>query len=467
MRLQTFLCGSGFFLYNIAMAKTELREETRKFFELNGFREFTNIQSSVLASRRRKKDLIAVGATGTGKTHAFLFAVSEMIDPAKDETQVIISAPTRELAFQINAAAAMLKEVYPKLRIKLLSGGTDSTRARQGFKNAPHIIIGTPGRIRSFFEEQLFRTDTVRMFIIDEADMTLEYGFLDDIDVVLGRVPREAEILCFSATLPEGLKPFIAKYLSNPEIIQVQGEKTAPQIDHILIDAKHRSYAEALLTILPGFDPYVCLIFANTREECDSAYELLRQNGIRCLELHGGLNPRERSKVMRALKNDEIRYVVASDVASRGIDIEGITHVVSLGFPKELAFYTHRADRTGRNGREGTCFAIFNKTDENAIRTLRKQGIEFRYRSFKNGEWKDLKDPFAGRISKDDQREIEIAKRFTPKKQKVKPNYKKKRRQLVEETKRKERRDFIRSKINEEKKQRYRAAARAKKEEKD
>ncbi|MBR4121860.1 MAG: DEAD/DEAH box helicase, partial [Erysipelotrichaceae bacterium] len=132
------------------MAKTELREETRKFFELNGFREFTNIQKMVIETRRRKKDLIAVGATGTGKTHAFLFAVSEIIDPEKDETQVIISAPTRELAFQINSAAAVLKEVYPGLRVKMLSGGTDSTRARQGFKNAPHIIIGTPGRIRSF-----------------------------------------------------------------------------------------------------------------------------------------------------------------------------------------------------------------------------------------------------------------------------------------------------------------------------
>lgn len=410
----------------------------------------------------KQKDIVALAKTGTGKTHAFLIPIMNMIDPDNETTQVIISSPTRELAFQIYQNARLMQNIYPNLRIKLLSGGLDTKRMKEGLKKAPQIVIGTPGRIKDLFSDSTLRVDLVKMFVVDEADMTLEYGFLDDIDAIFSRMSNP-QIMCFSATLSEGLRPFISKYLNRPQIIEIEDdEKVNPNIDHILINCKHKSYGEALLDILSGFNPYVCLIFANTRQECDEVYELFQRHNIKAIVLHGGLSSRERQKNVRLLNSKEYTYVIASDVASRGLDIDGISHVVSLGFPSELSFYTHRSGRTGRNGRHGICYALYKKEDENAINQLIKQGIKFTPKSFKNGQWRTLKALDFKRVTRSEKREKEIAKMLNTKKEKVKPNYKKKKTQKIESIKRKERQEYIRAKIKEERKERYKQAARAK-----
>lgn len=435
-----------------------MKESTVKFIELNGFKELTKIQEACIRMAAKDKDIVAISKTGTGKTHAFLIPVMEKIDLQEDNIQVVISAPTRELAMQIYSRAKLMSEAMSGLRIRLLSGGLDSNRMKESLKQLPHIIIGTPGKIRDLYVNNVIRVDKVKMFIIDEADMTLEYGFLEDIDVVFASMKSNPEIMCFSATLPEGLKPFIKKYLSNPQIIRVEdNEEFNPKIEHILINCKHKSYDEALLDILGGFNPYVCLIFANTREECSKTALILKKNGYKVLELHGGLESRERQKAMKALASKEYTYVVASDVASRGIDVDGVSHVVSLGFPSDLSFYTHRAGRTGRNGREGVCFALYNENDLKAIDTLTKQGINFVPKSFRNGEWRILKPLNFKRVSRSEIREKEIAKTLNRKNEKVKPNYKKKKTQAINRIKQKERQAYIRQKIKEEKKARYKA----------
>ena len=440
------------------MISLNIKEETKRFIELNGFKELTKVQEASIKMAQKNKDIVAIAKTGTGKTHAFLIPIMEKIDPENLNTQVIISSPTRELAYQIYQNARVMQEVYPNLRIKLLTGGLDSQRMKAGFKQAPQIVIGTPGRIKDLFSDSTLRVDTVKMFVVDEADMTLEYGFLDDIDAVFSKM-ESPQVLCFSATLPEGLKPFIKKYLQHPQLIEISDEQQVdPNIRHLLINCKHKSYGEALLEILPGFNPYVCLIFANTRSECDEVYELFQKNKIKAVVLHGGLSSRERQKALRQLNSKEVTYVIASDVASRGLDIDGISHVVSLGFPSELSFYWHRAGRTGRNGREGTCYALYKKEDENAINTLIKQGITFKPMSFKAGTWRELKAFDFKRVTRSEKREKEIAKILNNKKQKVKPNYKKKKTQEIERIKRKERQTYIRQKIKEEKKARYKQA---------
>ena len=441
------------------MINIELKQTTLDFIEKNHFIELTKIQEACLRMAKKDKDIVAVSKTGTGKTHAFLIPIMEKIDVDLDETQVLISAPTRELAMQIHERAKMMCEVYPNLRIKLLSGGMDNAKLKEGLKKQPHIIVGTPGKIKDLYTENVLRVDQVKIFVIDEADMTLEYGFLEDIDAVFAKMTSNPEIMCFSATLPEGLKPFIKKYLNNPQMIKIEdNEAYNPQIEHVLINCKHKSYQETLLDILPGFNPYVCLIFANTREECSSTAKFLKQNGYRVLELHGGLEARERNRAMKALASKEYTYVVASDVASRGIDVDGVSHVVSLGFPSDLSFYTHRSGRTGRNGRDGVCFALYNENDLKAIETLSKSGIKFVHRSFKNGVWKDLKPfNFTKRKSREEIREKEIARSLYRKKEKVKPNYKKKKTEKINKIKQKERQTYIRQKIREEKKARYKA----------
>lgn len=443
------------------MNKT-LKKETLEFIELNRFKELTSVQNEVLQYTKANKDVVAIAKTGTGKTHAYLIPIAEMINPKSNKTQVLISLPTRELAYQVYQNALLLNDIYGDLRISLVSGGTDKKRSKLSLEKPPHIIIGTPGRIKDLFENNQIRVDTIQMFIVDEADMTLEYGFLEDLDVVFSRMVKHVETLCFSATFPQSLNLFVKKYLANPKIIYVEDKKRDPKITHILINSKHRTYDETLGLLLPQIHPYMCLIFANSKKEADETYKYLQDKEYKVLLLHGGLESRERKQALKALQSKRYTYVVCSDVASRGIDIDAVTHVISLGFPSELEFYTHRAGRTGRNTKDGTVYAIYNESDSNAIATLKKQGIKFKEQAIKGNGLKDVVKK--KRVNKrDEELEKEIAKTLYRKKEKVKPNYKKKKKMAVEKIKRKAKREFIKNKIKEERKERYKQEARAKK----
>lgn len=441
------------------MNKT-LKQETLDFIALNNFKELTSVQKQVLQFTSSNKDVFALSKTGTGKTHAYLIPVMEKINPKSDKTQVLISLPTRELAYQVYTNCKLMNEVYQDLRIQLVSGGTDKTKSIKKLENNPHIIIGTPGRIKDLFVSNALRVDFVQMFIIDEADMTLEYGFLEDIDAVFSHMVKNPEVLCFSATFPESLNAFVKKYLNNPKIIRVTDKKRDPHINHILVNCKHKDYKEELLDILKGFNPFICLIFANSREYADETYEYLAENGIKALLLHGGLDSRERQKAIKALQSKKYTYIIASDVASRGIDIDGISHVVSMGLPQELQFYMHRAGRTGRNERDGICYLLYKEDDLEAIKSLNKKGINFASMDYKRGSWRNVANPTKPRKVKMHLDEKEIVKTLYRKNEKVKPNYKKKKNQEIEKIKRKKKREYIQSKIKEERKERYKAKAR-------
>ncbi|MDO4197756.1 MAG: DEAD/DEAH box helicase [Erysipelotrichaceae bacterium] len=442
--------------------KADLKDTTLKFIELNRFQELTKVQEEVLKYTSKGKDVIALSKTGTGKTHAYLIPVMEMINPQSDKTQVVISLPTRELAYQVFQNSKLMKEVFPDLRIQLLSGGTDKSKSIKKMDKAPHIVIGTPGRIKDLFVSNSLRVDFVQMFIIDEADMTLEFGFLEDIDVVFSHMVKNPELLCFSATFPEALNSFVKKYFSNPKIIRVEDKKRDPKISHVLVNCKHKSYIETMYDILPGFNPYVCLIFANSKDEADEAYAYLNERNIKALLIHGGLEARDRQKAIKDLQSKKYTYVIASDVASRGIDIDGISHVISMGLPQQLQFYMHRAGRTGRNEKDGICYLLYKETDIPDIRNLNKKGINFTAKEYKKGVWKEANNPTKKKEIKVDLNEKEIVKQLHRKKEKVKPNYKKKKNQEIEKIKRKKRREFIQSKIKEERKERYKKKQREK-----
>ncbi len=442
------------------MMNAELKQETIRFLELNGFTELTAVQQEVLKTSNRSRDLIVLSKTGTGKTHAYLIPVMEMINPVSDKTQVVISVPTRELAYQVYQNALRMKEVYGDLRIVLLTGGTDKNRSISKLDKAPHIVIGTPGRIRDIFVSSLIRVDTVQMFVIDEADMTMEFGFLEDIDIVYSHMTKNPRTLCFSATFPEELNKFTKKYLENPKMIKVSDAKRDPRIHHVLVNCKHKEYKETLYDILGGFKPFVCLVFANTKEEADETFEYLNERGIKALLIHGGLDSRSRQKALKELQSGKYTYVIASDVASRGIDIEEVSHVVSMGLPSQLQFYLHRAGRTGRNGKDGTCYLLYKESDLEEIRKLHGKGINFTAKEFKNGKWKEANNPTVKKKVKSFVDEKEIVKSLHRKKEKVKPNYKKKKNEEVEKIKRQKRREFIQNKIKEERIERYKKEAR-------
>lgn len=435
------------------------KDTTKKFIEINHFVEATPIQQKVIPSAMKGKDIVGISATGTGKTHAFLIPIMERVDTSKECVQVVITAPTRELALQLYERSKVMQQADATLQVRLITGGMEKTRMNESLKTQPHVIIGTPGRIRDLFlNEQTLRLDNVNMFVVDEADMTLEFGFLEDIDMVASRMRSDLQMLSFSATIPNGLKPFLKKYMNHPEMITIEDESAFhPKIEHVLIPCRHQSYHDVALQLLPAFQPYICLIFANTRTMAAQMASSMRENGYGVIELHGDLSPRERTKAMKSLMNIDQTFVVATDIAARGIDIDGVSHVISMGFPKELDYYIHRSGRTGRSGKDGICYALYKEEDEAMIKALQTRGISFHHRQFKNGEWQELKPKNAKKVRKDDPLEIEIGKIVNRKKVKVKPGYKAKRKQEVATLKRKAKRNMIQEDIRRQKKERAKA----------
>lgn len=446
-----------------------LKEYTRQFITLNGFQEPTPIQEEVIPNVLRGKDVIGLSATGSGKTHAYLIPILEKLDSSLENTQAVITSPTRELAAQIYEMAKDMCDVDSNIRIGLYVGGKDREKDIERLKRQnPHIAIGTPGRIKDLFlNAGALRIDKANLLVVDEADMTLEFGFLDEIDAFAGRMKEDLQMLCFSATMPDQLKPFIKKYMHHPITLQI-GEKVRfnPDIQHILIPCYHHSFADTIESILPGFQPYVCLIFANTRKEASGIAEQLRSKGRSVAEIHGDLTSRQRKQSMKSIATGENTYVVATDLAARGIDIAEVTHVISCGFPEDLEYYVHRAGRTGRAGSKGTCFALYHEEDDAAIRSLQKRGIKFAHKRYKNQSWVDLR-PYGQKFQRKDDTELDkkIAMVYNNKKNtKVKPGYKKKRKTAIARIYQKKKRELIRSKIREEKKAMYKERARKERE---
>lgn len=437
----------------------QFKDTTMAMIQKNHFIEPTEIQRKVIPLAVKGKDIIGISATGTGKTHAFLIPIMEQIDTSKTQVQAVITVPTRELAIQLYERSKVLQEADPTLLIRLITGGMEKTRMNESLKVQPHVIIGTPGRIKDLFlQEQTLMLQNVKILVVDEADMTLEFGFLEDIDIVASRMSKQLQMMSFSATIPEGLKPFLKKYMHQPITVQVTNDQQfQPRIEHVLIPCKHLTYEETVLEILPSFHPYVCLIFANTREQAAKTAVCLREHGYGVIELHGSLSARERTKAMKQLMKLDKAYVVATDIAARGIDIDGVSHVISMGFPKEPDYYIHRSGRTGRSGKEGICYALYKDEDEMMIKALQKRGISFHHRRYKNGSWQELKPKNAKKMRPEDPLSIEINKIMKRKKQKVKPGYKAKRKAEVEKLKRKAKRALIQEDIKRQKKERAKA----------
>lgn len=436
---------------------------TQQIMELEHFKTLTPIQEAVLSRKNKNRDIIGISSTGSGKSHAFFMSIFENLDFEDKSVQAVISAPTRELAYQLYDRCKEIGD-YFNVTVRLFTGGTE----KKAVNEQPQIVIGTPGRLKDMFiDENFLRLDTAKTVVIDEADMTLEYGFLEDIDMILSKMDKKVQIMVFSATIPEALQPFLKKYLYDPFIIEID-EKADFQssVTNILVPCKYKTYGEKLLDVLPTIQPYVCLIFANTNTEAAAIADLLRQNNYDLVELHGDLESRERMHAIKEIQSQKKTYIVASDIASRGIDIDGITHVISCGFPKDLKFYVHRAGRTGRANRDGICLALYRPEDENAADQLIKKGIRFEHQDVRNGTLVNLKGFHQARPRrKKDPLDAEIKKIVNRKSTKVKPGYKKKQQKEIDALRRKRKRAIIQQDIARQKKERAKAKQRAKRNE--
>ncbi|WP_281164277.1 DEAD/DEAH box helicase [Liquorilactobacillus sicerae] len=357
--------------------------------EIN-FQRPTPIQQKIIPLIMAQKSVVGQSETGSGKTHAFLLPIINQLRADQQTVQAVITTPSRELAYQIYEAARQILAFKPELVVHNYVGGTDKLRQIEKLNHRqPQLVIGTPGRILDLIKEQALDIHLVSSLVIDEADMTLDMGFLADVDAIASAMPTDLQMMVFSATIPVKLQPFLKKYLATPEMVKLtEPTLISPTIDNFLLSTKGKTRNQLIYKLLTLGEPYLALVFANTKERVDELTDYLRSQGLRVAKVHGNLPPRKRKQTMKAIQNLEYQYVVATDLAARGIDIQGVSLVINDELPKELEFFIHRVGRTGRNGLPGTAITLYGPDDDTKVTELEKLGIKFIPKVLQNGELK-------------------------------------------------------------------------------
>ncbi|MBS4191320.1 DEAD/DEAH box helicase [Bacillus sp. FJAT-49705] len=432
------------------MNETKFDRFNFKSFILNaveelGFYEPTEIQERLIPTIIKGDSAIGQSQTGTGKTHSYVLPILQKVNPEKQEVQAVITAPTRELASQIYHEILKVTKhcrVGEEISSKVFIGGTDKQRSIEKLKTQPQIVVGTPGRINDLVKEQALFVHTANMLVVDEADLMLDMGFIEDVDQIAAKMPEKLQMLVFSATIPEKLKPFLKKYMENPKFIQIEPKQvTAAKIEHWIMPSRHRKKVKLVQEALTVFNPYLAIVFTNTKKMADEVADMLIESGLKVGRIHGDLNPRERKKMMKQIKDLEYQFIVATDLAARGIDIQGISHVINYELPSDLDFYIHRVGRTARAGHSGIALTIYDPADEDSLNRLEKMGIEFKHVDLQKDGWTDL-----GQRNKRKNRQKQAddidkqAKSIVKKPKKVKPGYKKKMQSEIESFKKRQKR---------------------------
>ena len=297
--------------------------------------------------------------------------------------------------------------------------------------------------------DQALRVFTADTLVVDEADLMLDMGFIEDVDKFASKMAQHIQMLLFSATIPEKLKPFMKKYMNNPKHVQVDPKQAAAvKIEHVLVPLRHRNKTQLLHDLVVKYNPYLAIIFTNTKKMADTVADALIEKGLKVGRIHGDLSPRDRKKMMKQINDLEYQYIVATDLAARGIDIEGVSHIINYELPSDLDFYIHRTGRTARAGYSGIAATIYDVSDEDALNRLEKLGITFHDTDIVNGEWVEIDARNKRKNRKKQGNEIdEKAKKMVKKPNKVKPGYKKKVQREVENFKKRERRLQKKNKI--------------------
>lgn len=395
-----------------------------------GFKQPTEVQERLIPVIQAGRSVVGQSQTGTGKTHTFLLPIFNQLDLKQQNVQAVITAPSRELATQIYQAAKQLANFSDEeISIMNFVGGTDKLRQVERLATKqPHIVIGTPGRILDLVTSGDLLIHTTQVMVVDEADMTLDLGFLADVDQIAGRMPDNLQMLVFSATIPEKLRPFLRKYMNNPLIEEIKPKTVISEtIDNWLISTKGKDVNQIIYQLLTIGHPYLAIVFANTKQRVDEISQYLKNQGLSVATIHGDILPRERKRVMKQIQNLDFQYVVATDLAARGIDIEGVSHVINAEIPDDLEFFIHRVGRTGRNQLPGTAITLYEPSDERKINEIEALGITFKPKEIKNDEVVDSYDRNRRqkREKKRDELDTTLIGLVKKKKKKIKPGYKK------------------------------------------
>jgi len=368
-----------------SFAEIGIRQEYVELLMRGGLTVPTPVQNAAIPLLLAGKDVIAQAQTGTGKTLAFLLPMMERIRADRQATQAMIITPTRELAIQITAEAQKLASV-DGIKILAAYGGQDVEGQIRKLKGSPHLIIGTPGRLLDHLRRGTLRLDEVKAFVLDEADQMLDMGFLSEVEVILDQIPRNRQTMLFSATMPDAIKRLASRYMRDPEDVRIAGKRiTVDDTRQLVVETTDRAKLQTLLTLVERFQPYLAVIFCRTKLRAKKLTESLISAGLNADELHGDLSQAKRELVMKRFRNAKLQLLVATDVAARGLDVEGVTHVFNYDIPHDADSYIHRIGRTGRAGQTGVAVTLVAPRDRMHLEQIQRR-IGFTPELFVTGE---------------------------------------------------------------------------------
>lgn len=339
----------------------------------NGITEATPIQEKAIPVIMSGKDVIGQAKTGTGKTLAFVLPILEKIDPESSDVQALIVAPTRELALQITTEIKKMLVQREDINVLAIYGGQDVAQQLRKLKGNTHIVVATPGRLLDHIRRETIDLSNLSTIVLDEADQMLYFGFLYDIEDILDETPDSKQTMLFSATMPKDIKKLAKRYMEEPQMIQVQSEEvTVDTIEQRVIETTDRAKPDALRFVMDRDQPFLAVIFCRTKVRASKLYDDLKGLGYNCAELHGDIPQAKRERVMKSFREAKIQYLIATDVAARGLDVDGVTHVFNFDIPEDVESYIHRIGRTGRAGGSGLAITFVAAKDEKHLEEIEK-----------------------------------------------------------------------------------------------
>ncbi|MFF2090373.1 DEAD/DEAH box helicase [Paenibacillus sp. NPDC058174] len=332
----------------------------------------TPVQQKAIPVLLAGQDVIAQAQTGTGKTIAFALPILQRIDVTKEQVQALILTPTRELAIQITSE---LKKLAPVVGAKVLAayGGQDVVAQIRKLNNAPHIVVATPGRLIDHMKRETISLGKLRMLVLDEADQMLHMGFLSEVEGIIDQTPRARQTMLFSATMPDAIKRLAENYMKTPVDIRIKSANvTLDSIKQLVVETTDRGRQDALIHLIQQHRPYLAVVFCRTKVRAKKLNEALQDHGFASDELHGDLTQAKREQVMKRFRDARLQILVATDVAARGLDVEGVTHVFNYDVPQDSEIYIHRIGRTGRAGQRGVAVTLVSPYDRGAIQHIER-----------------------------------------------------------------------------------------------
>lgn len=343
-----------------------------KALEKMGFEEATPIQAETIPLAMQGNDVIGQAQTGTGKTAAFGIPMIEKIDPSQKKIQGLVVAPTRELANQVAEEINRLGK-NKGVRTMPVYGGQHMERQIRALKDGPHIVVATPGRLLDHMRRKTIRTNNVQTAVLDEADEMLNMGFIEDIRDILKNIPDGRQTLLFSATMPKEIRDIATNLMNSPKEVKVKSkEMTVTNIEQFFIEVPEKYKFDTLTNHLDINAPALAIVFSRTKKRVDEIAEGLQARGFRAEGIHGDLTQGKRMSVLNKFKNSRVEVLVATDVAARGLDISGVTHVYNFDIPQDPESYVHRIGRTGRAGRAGEAISFITPREIAHLQSIEK-----------------------------------------------------------------------------------------------